>query len=326
MNVAVAGVGAISKMHLSALCECGQNITALCDVMPEKCYAAKERFALRCNVYTDYLQMLNNEKIDVVHICTPHYLHADMICAALSRNIHVLCEKPLAISEAQLREIEKQASRTSAQLGVCHQTRYNETVRYAKELFTEDPVLSAAGVLVWQRDTAYYRSAPWRGKASTEGGGVMINQALHTLDLLQWFCGMPQFVTAHICNDTLKSVIDVEESAFGIFTLPNGGNFIVNATNAAKHSFPVHLLLHSAKHTACIMGDTMILDGKSLTKSDGLPLFGKEVWGTGHVKLVQDYYECLQSGKKFPIDFYEGQKVVRLILKMYASNGERVAV
>lgn len=326
MNVAVVGVGAISKMHLAAIRECGQNITALCDILPEKCYAAKERFGLRCNVYDDYLQMLQSERLDIVHICTPHYLHAEMICAALARHIHVLCEKPLAINEEQLRKIEERVRHTSAQLGVCHQTRYNEAVRYAKQLFADDPITAGAGTLVWQRDVAYYRSAPWRGKRETEGGGVMINQALHTLDLLQWFCGMPQSVTAHISNDTLKDAIDVEESAFGIFSLPNGGNFIINATNAAKYSFPINLMFRSEKHTACIMGDNLFLDGKIITKSDGLPLFGKEVWGTGHVKLIRDFYDCIQNGRKFELDFYEGQKAVRLILKMYDAHGERIAV
>lgn len=326
MNVAVIGLGAISPLHINAIQSAGGKIVAVCDIDPAKFEKARKATGFTCSIYSNYKQMLDSEDLDVVHICTPHYLHAEMICACLDRNINVLCEKPVAINEIQLNLIELSVVRTKAQLAVCQQNRFNASVRYLKELFKDQEIVAASGNLCWQRDAAYYNSAEWRGTHLQEGGGVMINQALHTLDLLQWFCGMPESVIAHNSNDTLQGIIDVEESQLGIFKLKNGGRFIITATNACTHSFPITLMFKSAETEAVLIGDHMIVNGKFVTKSDGLPLFGKEEWGVGHVNLVREYYACLREGRKFPIDFYEAKKVVELILALYASQGEEIPI
>lgn len=154
----------------------------------------------------------------------------------------------------------------------------------------------------------------------------MINQALHTLDLLQWFCGMPETVIAHNFNDTLQGVIDVEESQVAIFKMKNGGRFIITATNACTYSFPITLMFRSAKTEAVLIGDNIIVNGEVVTKSDGIPLYGKEVWGVGHIKLISEFYECLRNNRRFPLDYYEGKKVVELILSMYMSHGKKVFI
>ena len=249
-----------------------------------------------------------------------------MICFALDRNINVLCEKPVAVSFDQLNEIERSVKNSSAQLGVCQQNRFKASTLFIKDYFKDKEITSACGYLCWQRDKAYYESGEWRGKKMTEGGGVVINQALHTLDLLQWLCGMPISVIGHTSCDTLKGVIDVEETAFGIFNLENGGRFILNATNSCTTSFPIVIMLKSAHDTAIIIDDNIILNGKFLTKSDGLPLFGKEVWGVGHIVLIKEFYECLKNNKKFGIDFCEAKKVVTLLLHLYESEGKEIKI
>lgn len=326
MRAAIIGTGAIAPLHIRALINCKQDIVALCDIDKEKAESVKAQFGLHAEIYTDYKKMLDGGNIDVVHVCTPHYLHAEMVCAALDRNINVLCEKPLAISFAQLDEIEKAVKRSKAFLGVNLQNRYNLTVLYIKEFFKDKRVTSAEAHLVWQRDADYYAQGEWRGRWATEGGGVMINQAIHHLDILQYICGMPETVIATVANHAMRGVIEVEDTAFGLFKLANGGNFIVHATNAAKHCFPIGVMINSGKDTAEISADNMIINGKFVTKSDGLPLYGKEEWGTGHQKLIADYYDCLEKGKKFRVDFYEGSKVVRLVLKMYESHGNEIRI
>ncbi len=326
MKAAVIGLGTISPLHIRAIRDAGGEIAAVCDLDPDKLERAREQAGGACRTYTDYRQMLDEESFDVVHICTPHFLHAEMICACLDRDISVLSEKPLAISRAQLVQIEKSVVRTEAQLAVCQQNRFNASVRYLKELLKDQKILAASGNLCWRRDAAYYNTAAWRGTLLQEGGGVMINQALHTLDLLQWFCGMPSSVIGHNCNDTLKGVIQTEESQLGIFKLKEGGRFILTATNACSYSFPVTLMFKSEDTEAVLIGDNMIINGKFMTKTDGLPLFGKEEWGVGHSNLVREFYACLREKRKFPIDFYEGKKVVELILALYASRGKEIFV
>ena len=326
MRVGIIGLGAISPLHIRAILKYGQKITAICDVDSEKRQKVNAEFGLNAEEYGDYNALLASGKVDVVHVCTPHYLHAEIICAALGANIHVLCEKPLAINYEQLNDIEKAVKNSSATLGVCFQNRYNASVLYLKEFFKGKEITAATANLVWQRDEKYYASGAWRGKKQYEGGGVMINQAIHSLDLLQWFCGMPETVIAHCSNNSLQGVIDVEDTAYGLFSLKNGGNFVINATNAAKNCFTIISMFHAGDDTVELSGDNLIVNGKFVTKSDGTPIFGKEEWGVGHNNLIREFYNCLEKGEKFPIDFYEGSKTVKLILKMYESNGKKINI
>ncbi len=326
MKVGIVGLGAIAPIHIKAILNCGQKIAAICDVNAEKCKKINAEFSLGAKEFTDYRKMLESGEVESVHVCTPHFLHAEIICKALDLGIHVLCEKPLALNLSQIDDIERAVKKSSATLGVCFQNRYNASVLYLKEFFKDKPIFAATGNLVWRRDKEYYASGAWRGKKQYEGGGVMINQAIHTLDLLQWFCGMPKSVIAHCSNNSLQGVIDVEDTAYGLFSLENGGKFVMNATNSSTSSFPTVLMFRSENDMAELSGDNIIVNGKFVTKSDGSPFFGKEEWGVGHGKLIKDFYDCLDRNEKFRIDFYEGAKTVRLIMKMYESDGKNVLI
>ncbi len=326
MRSCVVGIGSVGPLHINALCELGEDIAALCDLKPEKCEKAKEKFGLNSLVYTDYYKMLDEIKPDVVHICLPHYLHVEYSCAALERGINVLSEKPVGINMEELDKLKAAVESSSATFGVCHQNRYNSSVRYVKELFDNQTVFSASGTLVWERDDRYYTESGWRGKWATEGGGVMINQALHTLDLLQWFCGMPNKVVANVANNTHKEIIEVEDTAFGVFKVGDKSRFVINATNSANHWYPIVFTFSTDKHEVVLSGDNIIVDGEFVVRSDGKPLYGKDVYGNGHITLISDFYDCLKTGRKFPIDVYEAEKVIKLILAMYRSGGEEINI
>ncbi len=326
MRSCVVGVGSVGPLHINALCELGENIVALCDIKSEKCEAAKEKFGLDSLVYTDYFKMLDEVKPDVVHLCIPHHLHVPYSIEALKRGINVLTEKPMGIDLSEIEKLKEAVEASSAKLGVCQQNRFNSSVKYIKELFGDEQIFSATGTLVWERNNRYYTESGWRGAFATEGGGVMINQALHTLDLLQWFCGMPTKVTANIHNNTHKGIIEVEDTAFGVFDVGEKSRFIINATNSAKHYYPVIFTFSSKNHEVVLSGDNIIVDGEFVVKSDGKPLYGKDVYGNGHRTLIADFYDCLKTGRSFMIDVCEAEKVIKLILAMYRSNGEEVDI
>ena len=321
MRIALVGLGVIGKVHAGIIPHYG-TLCAVCDVREE----AMAPFA-DVPHYTDYETMLREARPDAVHICTPHYLHADMVIAALRMDIHVLCEKPLSISHEQLDAVQKAAAKSQAQLGVCHQNRYEPNFLRAKELADEEGVLNAFGDVVWMRNADYYTSGSWRGTWKEEGGGVMINQALHTLDLLQWMCGMPTHVIAHTANDHLQGVIEVEDLAAARFECANGTLINFYATTAAARSFPAHLrLCLKSKKVLHAEPSLLALAGEVLPLGEREETVGKSVWGTGHKRLIADFYRCIQEGAHFPINAVEGAKVVRLILAMYASNGKRVEI
>lgn len=326
-RVALIGCGAICGNHIQGILAAGQTLCALCDLLPEKAQQAIEKYQLQdVRVYTDYREMLEREKPDAVHICTPHYLHAEMCVEALERNVHVLCEKPLCISTEQLEAIHRAAENSRAQLGVCLQNRYEPNMRRLYEM-TRKGVRGGFGNVVWKRDAAYYNSAAWRGTWNMEGGGVMINQALHTLDIMQWVCGMPKYITAHVATDHLSDVMETEDTAMARFTCEGGTVFHFYATVAAETDFPVLMRVRLAS------GEVVEAENDLLTCNNALfehpdrgAAVGKREWGTGHRELIGDFYNCLATNTPFPIDLYEGEKVVRLILAMYRSKGERVAI
>ena len=326
MKVAVVGIGAISASHISALLASGQEIVALCDIEIEKCMRANEQYNIDARVYDDYDKMLDSEQLDAVHICTPHYLHAEMLCKGLNRNINVLCEKPIAISIEQLNAVEKAVKSSSAQLGVCFQTRFNSSALFVKDYLEGKQIDCASSTLIWQRTPGYYAQAKWRGTWEQEGGGVMINQAIHGLDLLQWICGMPETVLAYTANVSLKDYIEVEDTAFCLFKMKNGGKIVVNATNAASFSFHVRYTFRSGCNTIELTDNNVFIDGKLITKKDDHPIVGKEVWGTGHFNLINNFYRCVKTGERFSIGFEEAKNAVLMVLAIYRSNGIEIEI
>ncbi len=327
-KVAVIGCGAICGNHIKGILAAGQELCALCDIDPAQSQRIIQKYELEhINTYTDYQAMLDAEELDAVHVCTPHYLHAEMCIEILGRNIHVLCEKPLAISHQELKAIRETAKNSRAQLGVCLQNRYEPNILRAKELADAEGVWAAYGDVVWMRNADYYTSASWRGTWREEGGGVMINQALHTLDLLQWICSMPTHVIAHTANDHLKGEIEVEDLATARFECADGTIFNLYATTSSGKSFPAHLrICLKNKQMVYAENNLLSLDGEMLREPNREESIGKSVWGNGHKSLIADFYSCIESGKPFPIDAEEGGKVIELILSMYASNGNRIEI
>ena len=327
LRVAVVGCGAISGNHIRAIQSAEQQLCALCDVDLSQAKKKVDKFGLTdVAIYDDYQTMLEQEHPDVVHICTPHDLHAPMILQALERNIHVLCEKPLCISMEQLRAVCEAAERSQAKLGVCHQNRYEPRMICLKKM-AEDGVLAGYGSVVWNRDAVYYRSGAWRGTVAHEGGGVLINQALHTLDLMQWICGFPTHVIAHTHNDLLKGEIEVEDTASACYLCENGVRYQFYATNTAAADLPVQVQVKLRNGAVIDAQNDRIVgvqkDGTSASMPDS---FGKFVWGSGHIALVKDFYRCIQSGEHFSIDAMEAGKVIRMILATYASMGEKTEI
>ena len=271
------------------------------------------------------LNMLENAHPDAVHICTPHYLHTQMILSALERNIHVLCEKPLCIRKEDIPVIIAAQKKSQAQLGVCLQNRYLPQNAYVKKLLENKKILDATGKMIWHRDAAYYRSAAWRGKWATEGGGVLINQALHTLDLLQYFVGMPSAVSATVSNFTLQEEIEAEDTA-SLICYGERSNFTFFATNGGSIDQPVEIEIYTEKERIRILSDGVLIGERFISFRSLEQELGKHCYGSGHKALIRDFYDCLESSKKFQIDAEEAAKVVKIVLSAYESKGRKIKI
>lgn len=311
MKTAIVGMGVIGNVHFDVLKTIDDaELVALCDVDLERLEAFTG-----VKKYNNYDDMLELEQLDVVHICTPHYLHADMIIKALDKGVNVLCEKPLCIKEEDIARIIEAEKCSKAKLGVCHQNRYNNVNVFVKDYLKDKEILGAHAHMVWKRTAEYYNSAEWRGKWDTEGGGVLINQALHTLDLLIWLLGEPDNITASISNHSLKSVIEVEDTA-NIIAKGNV-NFTFFATNASSYSFPVMLNISTKDEQILVYENRVIIGDKEYDFIKDTRVYGKCCYGTGHKGVFKDFYQAISDNKDFWIDGEEASKVIKVILETY---------
>ena len=155
----------------------------------------------------------------------------------------------------------------------------------------------------------------------------MINQAIHTLDMLLYNCGMPKSVIAHVSTDTHGDFIEVEDTASARFECEDGTVFHFCATNTATSTTPARIEAKLASgEVVNVTSDMLVLGNKIDFVKEKDKDTGKAVWGSGHTHLVAHFYECIESGEHFPIDLEEASKAVRLILAMYKSNGKKVEI
>lgn len=311
-NVCIIGYGAIGPVHADAI-EKTENarLYAVCDINPEKIDACNQKYDVLG--YTDIDEMLNDKNIHSVHICTPHYLHFEMIKKSLAAGKDVVVEKPVTMTRAEFDELL--TLENADKVCVVLQNRLNPAVAKLKEIAQKGElgeITGAKGVLTWSRDAGYYAQDEWRGKYKTEGGGVLINQAVHTLDYFNYVAGGVTSVKAQMTNFSI-SEIEVEDTVSAILRLKNGKKGVFFATNAySTDSAPVFEVLFE-KGRAEYTDGKLFLDGKVVTE-DSKPEIGKAYWGMGHIALIKRFYD---SGEYFSLD--DVKNTMNTMFAMYES-------
>lgn len=328
LNAAVVGCGAIHRNHADAIADCPEvRLYAVCDIKEDRAVEAAGRY--NCKYYTDFKEMLECKEIDVIHLCTPHYLHAPMAVEAMRKGKHVLTEKPMAMTPEEAGEMIKVSEETGKVLGVCFQNRYNAVSVRIKELLDSGvagKVLGAKASVTWCRDEKYYTGSGWRGKWSTEGGGVLINQAIHTLDLLQWFLGEIESIRANVDTRLLEGIIEVEDTAEAMIKFSSGAAALFYATNNYPINSPIEIEIICENAVMKLVDNLTVKykDGREETVSENERKTGeKAYWGLSHRYLIQDYYEKLLKNEKFELNGYEGIKALKIIRGIYESSNEQ---
>ncbi len=323
-KAAIIGCGVIHSLHADALANYPHaELKAVVDIDSKKSETMARRYG--CKALTDYRDALADPEIDVVHICTPHYLHAPMAIEAMKAGKHVLTEKPMAISVEDCLKMTGVSMETRRQLGVCFQNRYNTTSRYIKTLLESGKagrILAAKASVTWFRGQDYYGGAHWRGTWAQEGGGVLINQSIHTLDLLRWFAGKAVRIKGNTDTRFLEGIIEVEDTAEASILFENGTRAFFFATNGYA-DVPVELQLVCENAVMTLSGDLTVKykSGESEVITDVHPRTGeKAYYGTGHTALIEDFYDSLLGGKPFAVDGSQGIETIRLIHALYRSS------
>ncbi len=327
-KVALIGCGSIAYNHFMAL-EHVKNvkIAALCDIKPERCENYIQKFGFDAKVYTDYIEMYDTEKPDAVHITTPHYLHAEMTIAALERGIDVFLEKPMCISVEEIEKIIEAEKKSTARVCVSFQNRFLTSVREALRIVEEDGgAITANFSVFWQRTVPYYTESGWRGSYATEGGGVMINQAIHSIDMLTLFLGKPVSVCATKSNHHLKGIIEVEDTCEGVIEFEGGKQANFYATTSATGTDCTAVTVITKNHVLRIEPPELYVDGDRIPFDAEIAAVGKKCYGNGHYKIIPKFYEAIETGAPMPVTAESAQYALRILLTAYKSNDQKIAL
>ncbi|WP_379152665.1 Gfo/Idh/MocA family protein [Paenibacillus sp. sgz5001063] len=330
IGAAIIGCGAIAPLHAKAILSLdGARLIAVADSDPE--HAAQAALDYGCEAVTDYKQLIGRTDISIIHICTPHHLHASMAVEFLQAGHHVLTEKPMAMDVPSARRMQEAAAVSKGQLGIVFQNRYNEASIRIKEIIDSrilGQLLCMKGIVTWSRSEDYYTQSSWRGKWSTEGGGVLINQTIHTLDLLQWFGGEITSIKGSVTTDVLNEVIEVEDTAHACILFKDNIRGIFYGTNAYSVNSPVEMEVVFELGTLLLRRDCLYLwkDGQEtlLCEPTSTAAEGKSYWGNSHKRLIHDFYRHISEGRKFWIDGNEGIKALKVIAGIYQSSESRL--
>ena len=323
-RVGLIGCGGIAQVHAAVLSSLKDRVqfVAACDPVAERRQAMASQYGLA--VYASPEEMLAAERLDTVHLCTPHDLHVPQALMALEHGLNVLSEKPVGISRGQLSALKQGIEKSCKRYGVCLQNRYLPAIRRAQELLSQNAigtVLGSRANVSWKRGGAYYGESPWRGTWLHEGGSAMINQAIHTLDLQCLLCGHPTQMTGTMHNMSLTGQTEAEDSCQIRMVFESGAIGLFNASIGYGLDAPVLIEINGDKGALRLEADRLYVRyGEEAWREEAMPVLpipGKVYWGSGHLLLITDYYRTLAEGTPFPIGFKEGTKALMPLLRLY---------
>ncbi|WP_453990411.1 Gfo/Idh/MocA family protein [Bacillus nitroreducens] len=332
------GCGYISKKHVQSLAQHKDAVLmAVSDLNESRMDAARELYQTlsgkmeQINYYKDYEKMLRDQDIDVVIICSFSGLHAEMAKKALQSNKHVILEKPMALSIEESNELITLANQQNKQLMICHQLRFQPLMQKIKKVIKEGKLgeiyLGVASFRI-NRSSEYYTSASWRGKWDSDGG-MLINQGIHLIDLLQWYLGEVKSVYGEIGH--YSDLKETEDVAIGILDFTTRTKGVIEANIVTQpNNLGYSLSIFGEKGTICI-------EGPSLNKIGRWHIQGEETdWNelnslledrNEEVYMYENFLDALQSqNESLVVDGIEGKKALEIIFAIYQSQMMRQAV
>lgn len=325
-TAAVVGIGDIAALHLAAIVENPAiELVGVCDLVPERAERAGQLHGVPW--FTDHNALLAAASPDVVHITTPHHQHVGVALDALAAGSHVLTEKPIGHTVAEGQRLVDAAANTRLKVGVNFQNRYNPSAVAIREVIDSGrlgPVQGARGAVWWFRPAEYYRASPWRGRWDEGGGGVLINQAIHTLDLLLWYLGPATGVTGVASTLALSDTIEVEDTAAIVVEHGAGVRSTFFATTAHHLNADIELEITGRDGTVRFSGGSVTLtdaDGPRVIATDEQATGERSYWGRGHAMLIEDFHARLDDPEPFWIGPADGLAALQVLRRTYQQSG-----
>jgi UDP-N-acetyl-2-amino-2-deoxyglucuronate dehydrogenase len=303
VRIGILGAGGISDTHArAAQAIAGVEVVAVHGANREKAAALAQRAGAA--LYDD-LEAFLAHPMDIVAIGSPSGVHAAQAIPALRRGLHVLVEKPLDTTTAKIDEVIAEADRSSAKVGVFFQDRVTpELVELKRRVDSGElgaPVF-VSGRVKWYRPPAYYGNSRWRGTWRFDGGGALMNQAIHTVDLMLWLFGPVTRVTGRVA--TRLHAIEVEDTAAAVFEFASGAIGVIEASTAAFPGFPRRVEVTGTQGT--IVHEQ---EARSAVVADATP----------HQRVIEDFIAAIRNGGTPACDAREGRRSVALVQAVYES-------
>lgn len=332
LRVGVIGCGRISVRHLMPLTKIDEvELVACCDIKPERADEAAKNYGIKA--YYSYEDMISNEKLDAVHLCLPHYLHSKVAIYAFEHGINVLTEKPMDVDLQSAQKAVDVAKQKNVLFGVIFQCRYNNPAQLVKKAITSGKlgkIISARSILTWNRPDNYYSSSDWKGTWDKEGGGVVIDQAIHSIDLVNWLIDSDIESISCSMHNRGHKMVNVEDSAEGLITYKNGTKYGFYCMNNYACDEPIEIRLFCENgrvtfgyHDANIIyndGTTeQAHEDNKTNAADG----GKDYWGSWHIRQIRQFYNAVLKKEQLEVSGEEALKTHKLIMTIYEKGGMR---
>ena len=332
MKVGIVGWGTISDIHAQALVAAENcSLKAVFTSSTSKNKSILEKYDIE--IFNNYEDMLNSNLIDSVSICTPSGAHLEFAVEATRKKKNVIIEKPIEVTVERAEEIINACKENDVALAIIYQSRYLNAAQKIKDVISKNllgKIFHASAYIKWYRTEEYYDSGAWRGTKELDGGGVLINQAIHTIDLLQYFVGNVKEVSAFTGTFTHKN-IEVEDSTAAILRFENEAIGVIEASTSVKPAQARRIEIHGENGTVILDGDNAIIkiegyesENEDLEESNSgadSPLSGFSF--IPHKKQFEEIADRIMNVKEPNVSGAEALKSLAIVEGIYHSNNDK---
>jgi UDP-N-acetyl-2-amino-2-deoxyglucuronate dehydrogenase len=328
INIGFIGGGGISDTHARAASEVeGVAVSAFLGSNPDKVTKLVDKYG--GTAYTSLESFLDHKALDAVMIGSPSGLHAQQGVACARRGLHVLVEKPIDIGVEQANALIEECDRMNVKLAVCFQDRFAADTVRLKELIDRGglgKLILISGRVKWYRPPEYYNSSRWRGRLDLDGGGALMNQGVHTVDLLLWLLGDVERVYAK--SVTALHTIESEDTLVATLEFANGAIGTLEAATSVYPGYDRRIEITGSEGTIIFEHDRIIAadlktplpgglqDRKDVNRSSSSPVVSDV---SGHKRILEDFLNAVAKNSKPRCDGREGRRSVNLVQAIYES-------
>ena len=332
----IIGLGMISEFHAKALQETASaNLNACYSADPDKA----NRFSIKykCKPYSDLHSFLKDPKIEVISICTPSGAHMEPALAAIEAGKHLIIEKPIEITKERYNRILEAAEKKEVKVAGIFPSRFMYASKIMKEAIKNNRlgrIVLGNAYVKWYRSNQYYQEGGWHGTQKLDGGGALMNQSIHAIDLLQWLIG-PVIEVYGVTSTLGHSNIEVEDIGIATVKFANGAVGTIEGTTAAYPGFEKNIAIFGSKGSVISVNDqiqtwkfknqspkdlTIIKESKLSNSKSGGATNPADINYEGHRLQFEDMCQALESNRSPKVDGFEATKAIQIILAIYESS------